>query len=323
MVAEFRAAGVRPVMITGDHEATARAVAEAVGIADEPDRPAIFARVRPDGKRSIVRELRSGGEVVAMTGDGVNDAPALRAADVGVSMGPRATEVARQAADIVLTADDLSTMAFGIAEGRRCYDNIRTFLHYALGGGLAEVIVMMAGVGLSFAVPLQAGQLLWTNLLTHGLPGVAMGNEPAAADVLTRPPRSPGLGLLDRSIALRVLALGLGIGVVTLGTGVWARHEGGPWQSVMFVTLTLAQLLAALALSRRGADGAANRLLLGAVALNLGLVYAAVGWAPLRTLLHTRPLSVVEWTVCLSAALLPAVIAKRQRDRLGRGPLSA
>ena len=187
-------------MITGDHPATAHSIAAEIGIADAD----VHARVRPEGKTTVIEELQRRGEVVAMTGDGVNDAPALRAADVGVALGRRGTEVAKQAADLVLVEDDLSAMAAAIAEGRRAYDNLVRFLVYALSGGLAEILVMLVGPLLGFAVPLQAGQILWINLLTHGVPGVALGNEPAAADVAQRPPRPPGRPLPDRTSTQRM-----------------------------------------------------------------------------------------------------------------------
>ena len=196
-------------MITGDHPRTAGGVAQAVGlwrpgmpivVGDDPldtSTSDVYARVRPRPEDSDRRRARRQGEVVAMTGDGVNDAPALHAADIGIAMGRRGTEVAKQAADLVLTSDDLSAMVAAIAEGRRAYDNLRRFLHYALSGGLAEVLIMLIGPVVGFALPLQAGQILWVNLLTHGVPGVAMGNEPAESDVLSRPPRPPRQSLVD------------------------------------------------------------------------------------------------------------------------------
>src|SRR6185503_6829352 len=137
---------------------------------------AVYARTRPHQKTAIVNGLRDRQAIVAMTGDGVNDAPALRAADLGVAMG-RGTEVAKQAADVVLTSDDLGSMVLGIGEGRRVADNIGRFLRYGLSGGVAEVLVMLLGPAIGITIPLQAGQILWVNLLTHGLPGVAMGTE--------------------------------------------------------------------------------------------------------------------------------------------------
>jgi Ca2+-transporting ATPase len=294
----FRTAGVRPIMITGDHQDTARAIAGAVHI--EPDD--VFARVHPEEKLAIVTGLQGQGEIVAMTGDGVNDAPALHGSDVGVSMGARATEVARQAADIVLTTDDLSALIPAIGEGRRAFDNLRRYLHYALGGGLAEVLIMVIGPLLGFAVPLQAGQILWVNLLTHGLPGVAIGNEPAADDVLRRPPRPPREPLLDRSTARRVAVLGAVIAASCLAVGEWGRYTDRPAQSLVFVTLTFAQLAAALLLRPRGTAVRANPMLPAAVALNVMLVILAVAWSPLRELLHTAPLTLTEFAVALLAA---------------------
>ena len=311
VVAAFRAAGVRPVMITGDHLGTALAIADAVGLPHED----VHARVLPDDKRAIVTALRDGGQVVAMTGDGVNDAPALRAADIGVAMGARATEVARQAAGIVLTRDDLGAMVSALREGRRMYDNLRRFLHYALSGGLAEIVVMLAGPAFGFAVPLQAGQLLWVNLLTHGLPGVAMGNEAAASDVLRRPPRPPAEQLLDRSTLRRVAVLGTTIALACLGAAAFARHTGHPWQSVVFLTLGLSQLAAALALRPCGAGRGTNRMLTGAVVLNVALAVLAVTWRPLRELLHTTTLDLPEMLACALAASVPAAAARLQAAR--------
>ena len=301
----FRTAGVRTIMITGDHRGTAEAIATQVGIETDD----VHARVGPEKKRDIVRALRDGGEVVAMTGDGVNDAPALRAADIGVSMGERATEVARQAASIVLTTDDLGAMVSAIREGRRMYGNLRRFLHYALSGGLAEIVVMLAGPPLGMPVPLQAGQLLWVNLLTHGLPGVAMGNEPAAGDVLRRPPRRPTEQLLDARTGRRVGVLGATIAGTCLAAGGWAHHAGHPWQSVVFMTLALSQLASAMTLRPRNSGVGTNRMLTAAVGLNVVLAVLAVSWQPLREPLHTHALSWAELAVCAVSAAVPAVVA--------------
>ncbi|HET8641598.1 MAG TPA: HAD-IC family P-type ATPase, partial [Pseudonocardiaceae bacterium] len=191
IAAAFAAAGIRLVLITGDHPATATAIGDQLGItadgadvvrgdalgpqgtamdADLADRARVFARIQPEQKLDIIAALQQRGHVVAMTGDGVNDAPALRVADIGVAMGG-GTEVARQAADLVLVDDNLATVADAVREGRRIYDNIRRFLRYALAGGLAELLVMLIGPVVGLAVPLLPAQILWVNLLTHGLPG--------------------------------------------------------------------------------------------------------------------------------------------------------
>jgi P-type Ca2+ transporter type 2C len=322
-IAAFRRAGVRPVMITGDHPSTAAAIADQVGIsttggvaigADWAGREScnVFARIRPDEKMSIVSGLQARNEVVAMTGDGVNDAPALRAADIGIAMGQRGTEVAKQAADIVLTTDDLSAMVPAIGEGRRVYDNLRRFLHYGLSGGVAEVLIMLFGPLAGFSLPLRSGQILWVNLLTHGLPGVAMGNEPAAADVLTRAPRPPREQLLDLVTARRVGVLGVVIAGAALLAGAYARHEGRPWQSTIFLALAFAQLAVALALRPRHRAGARNWMLDAAVAVNAVLAVLAVWWRPLRELLRTELLAPRDVLPCLIAAAVAALVARWQ-----------
>jgi Ca2+-transporting ATPase len=327
MIDAFAAAGVRPVMITGDHPATARAVGEALNLISPGDevqlgdtevgwkRASVYARVRPEQKTAIVREFQSEGEIVAMTGDGVNDAPALRAADIGIAMGNRGTEVAKRAADLVLTGDDLSAMIPAIAEGRRAYDNLRRFLHYALSGGIAEVIIMLAGPVFGFSLPLQAGQILWVNLLTHGLPGVAMGSEPAAANVLARPPRSPREQLLDAGMARRVGVLGVVIAAASLVAGGYARSEGRPWQSTIFIALAFAQLVVALALRPRQTAGQRNPLLLGSVILNVGLAVLAATWSPLQELLRTERLTAADYLPCIAAALVAGAVARLQVSR--------
>jgi P-type Ca2+ transporter type 2C len=195
------------------------------------------------------------------------------------------------------------------------YDNLRRFLHYALSGGLAEILVMVIGPALGMPIPLQAGQLLWVNLLTHGLPGVAMGNEPPAADVLRRPPRRPGEQLLDARTARRVAVLGTTIAAVCLAAGAYAHGTGHPWQSVVFMTLALSQLATALTLRPRGAARATNGMLTGAVVLNVALTELAVAWQPLRELLHTSPLTAQELAFCAAAAVIPAIVARLQTRR--------
>ncbi|GAA2607567.1 cation-translocating P-type ATPase [Paractinoplanes durhamensis] len=325
----FEASGVRLLMITGDHPATAAAIGSHLGILGPGDRVArgddgpltaadvagirVYARTQPDRKLDIVAALQQQGEVVAMTGDGVNDAPALRRADIGVAMGS-GTEVARQAADLVLVDDNLATVADAIGEGRRIYDNIRRFLRYALAGGIAELVVMLAGPLLGMPLALLPGQLLWINLLTHGVPGVALGAEPAEKGVLRRPPRSPQESVLGDGLLGSVLAGGVAVATVVLAAGVIADQAGRPWQSVMFVVLGLAQLGVALAVrARTTSGGERNPWLPAAVALSGLLQVAGVVTEPLRTLLGTEPLTALELLGCALIAVLPGVALRLLR----------
>jgi Ca2+-transporting ATPase len=329
-------------MITGDHPETAAAVAGQLGIwragdpvahgdqAGQPgpggpaDRPRpVYARVQPGQKLDIVAELQARGEVVAMTGDGVNDAPALRRADIGVAMGG-GTEVARQAADLILVDDNLATAAAAVAEGRRIYDNIRRFLRYGLSGGLAEILVMLVGPFAGLAVPLLPAQILWVNLLTHGLPGVALGAEPGEPDVMRRPPRSPTESILGAGLLRDVLVTGALIAAVVLGAGVTAYQLGLPWQSVVFVVLGLAQLGVALAVrAPRPQGGGGNPALLAAVALSAVLQVAGVLVPALRELLGTEWLTATQLLGCAAAAILPGLalaLGRRRRRRRHESP---
>jgi Ca2+-transporting ATPase len=317
-VAACQAAGITLVLITGDHPSTAQAVATELGIiaADGPvvdclgllarDDPRlrtarVFARATPEQKLDIIQARRQSGDVVAMTGDGVNDGPALHRADIGVAMGKRGTEVARQAADLVLADDDLATVVVAAQEGRRVYANIRRFLLYALSGGSAEILVMLTGPLFGLALPLLPAQILWINLITHGLPGVAMGSEPVDPAVMRRPPRPPAESVLGAGLWQRILRVGVAIAAVTLGVAVWAHATERPWQTMAFFALGAAQL--AVALGSRARPGTlANPMLLVAVAGALGLQFAGVYLPPLQRLLGTESLSLVDLLVTCAAA---------------------
>jgi P-type Ca2+ transporter type 2C len=315
-------AGIRVLLVTGDHPATAQRIATDLGVwragdrvvrgDDGPldhgdlDRVAVFARTRPEQKLDIVAGLQRQGHVVAMTGDGVNDAPALRRADIGVAMGAGGTEVARQAADLVLADDNLGTVVAAVHEGRRVYDNIRRFLRYALSGGVAELLVMLAGPLVGLAVPLLPAQILWINLLTHGLPGVALGAEPASPHAMRRPPRSPQESVLGAGLTKAVLGIGTVISLVALGGGVLAHRYGAPAQTMVFLILGLAQLGVALAVRaprHRGTPG--NPWLGWAVALSAVLLLGAVVLVPLRVLLGTAALTPPQLLVAVVVAALP------------------
>ncbi|WP_331769068.1 cation-translocating P-type ATPase (plasmid) [Embleya sp. NBC_00888] len=312
-----RAAGITPVMITGDHPATARAIALRLGIVGKRDvavltgadmsadstldltSARVFARTTPEQKLTIIQAWRSHGAVTAMNGDGVNDGPALRRADIGVAMGKRGTEVARQAADVVLADDEISTVVAAVEEGRRVYDNIRRFLLYALSGGVAEIAIMLFGPALGMPIPLVAGQILWINLLTHGLTGVALGAEPIDPGTMRRPPRPPQQNILGDGLWQRVVRLGAVVTAISLAVGTWADHTGRAWQTLLFLTLLGAQLGVVLGLRTRLFARANPFLPIAALAsAALGLAGVYLPW--LRELLGTETLP--------AADLIPALI---------------
>ena len=317
-IASCQAAGITPVLITGDHPATARAIAAEAGVlrpgddvvdcsdpaADLSDpRARVFARASPEQKLAIITARQADGDVVAMTGDGVNDGPALRRADIGVAMGSHGTEVARQAADLVLADDNLATVVTAAEEGRRVYDNIRRFLLYGLSGGSAEIAVMLTGPALGLALPLLPAQILWVNLLTHGLPGVALGGEPASPGSMNRPPRPPAEGVFGAGLWQRILRVGLVVAAVTLAVAVWGHATGRPWQSMAFFALGTTQL--AVALGSRARPGTlANPLLPLAVAAALALQLAGLYLPFLQELLHTQPLTLTDLAAVFALSTL-------------------
>jgi Ca2+-transporting ATPase len=338
VVARCRAAGIRTVLVTGDHPATAREIARQVGIlttgevvlgeavargdhVDRVEQIEVYARIRPEQKVDIVRAWQARGAVVAMTGDGVNDAPALRAADIGVAMGGRGTEVARQAADLVLTDDHLGTLVEAVAEGRRIHTNIRTFLRYGLAGGLAEVQVLLSAPLVGLAVPLTPAMILWINMVTHGLPGVAFGGEPLDPRVMHRPTPA-SRSVLDRALLRQIALAGIVMTVTCLVAAGWASRRGEDVQSSVFLTLGLGQLAVAWSLRAPRAQGHGRwheRGLEVAVLLAAGAQLAGVSVPALRDLLGTEAPSWSGLAVVAVLAVLPGAVVAVSRRRARGG----
>jgi Ca2+-transporting ATPase len=332
-IAECRAAGIVPVMITGDHPVTALAVARELGLTTDassvitgpqlerlptPDferRAAglrVYARVSPEQKLRIVTALQGRGECVAMTGDGVNDAPALRQADIGVAMGVTGTDVAKEASALVLQDDDFTTIVSAVAEGRRIYDNLRRFVRYQLTTNSAEVWTLFLAPFLGLPLPLLPVQILWINLVTDGLPGLALAVEPAERDAMRRPPRPVREGLFAHGLGAHVLWVSLLMAALTLAGQAWFMEAGAGqarWQTIVFTTLCFVQLGHVLAVrSERESlftQGLlSNRPLLGAVLLALALQLAIIYLPALNRLFRTEPLSLTDLAVTLAAAAL-------------------
>ena len=310
---EFRQAGIRPVVITGDDADTATAVARRVGLETRLGVD-LHARATPEDKLTVVESMQREGAIVAMTGDGVNDAPALRRADIGVAMGRRGTEVARQAADLVLADDDLHTLVVAVEEGRRAYDNVRRFLLFGLAGGIAEVAVMVLGPLFGMGLPLLPAQILWINLLTHGLPGVAMGAEPADPDVLHRSPRPPREPVLGAGLWQQVLLAASMTTLVTLTVGALLRHGGGEWRTSTFLTLGVVQFGVAAG-ARARLFTTRNPLLPASIAFSAALMVMAVYVPLLQDLLGTRAIPVARLGEIAALAVLGFVAVRLSRCR--------
>ncbi|HET6371637.1 MAG TPA: cation-translocating P-type ATPase, partial [Nitrospiria bacterium] len=343
-VATCKRAGVRPMMITGDHPLTARHVARELGIAEagrilvgpdldrlppeglsvEVERVPVYARVSPEHKLKIVQALQERGELVAMTGDGVNDAPALKKADIGVAMGIAGTDLSKEAADMVLQDDNFATIVAAVEEGRVIYDNIRKFIRYILTANSGELWVMLIAPFLGMPLPLLPLQILWINLVTDGLPALALVAEPPEGEVMRRPPIRPTESLFDVKMRKQVVWEGLLMGVVSLGIGygywLFSRPD---WQTLLFTTMTLSQMGLALAV-RSGRDSLfrigvlSNKPLLGAVALTFFLQLAVIYLPPLQRVFTTDSLNMLDLAVCLvvSSLLFWGVEATKWLGRL-------
>lgn len=330
-----KAAGVRPIMITGDHPLTALHIAKELGIADndevitgvelqkmDPEQlkerlqtVSVFARVSPEHKLNIVNALQELGEIVAMTGDGVNDAPALKKADIGVAMGITGTDVSKEAADMVLLDDNFATIVSAVKEGRRIYENIRKFVKYTMTSNFGEIIVMLVGPFVGLGLPLLPLQILWVNLVTDGLPGLALTQEPSEPDTMERPPRDPKENMFSRGLGTDVLWIGSLMGAVSLLVGLWAfyfDHEFA-WQTMIFTTLTLAQMGNALASRSEQqtlweAGIFSNPSLLGAVLLTFALQMAVVYLPFLQNIFKTTSLSLLEFAISFGASVLVLLV---------------
>ena len=354
-VSVCRAAGIRPVMITGDHPLTATAIAQQLGIAtddrvltgrdlDELDDVdfdtaardvSVFARVSPEHKLRIVKSLQTQHQVVAMTGDGVNDAPALKQADIGVAMGITGTDVTKEASDMVLRDDNFATIVSAVEEGRVIYDNLRRFVSFAVAGNLGKIIVMLgwpvpyllAGGDLDAAVALLPLQLLWLNLMTDGLLGLSMGVEPAEPSVMQRSPHQPGASLWADGLGRHTTVVGALIGVASLGVGFAYREAGhDQWQTMIFTTLAFMQVFQAFGTRSRTASirtigWKTNPLMLAIAGAVVGLQLVAL-YTPLNRFLDLDPLGIVDLAICVGlGVLLFAVLEAAKARTLKRAPV--
>jgi Ca2+-transporting ATPase len=341
-VAQCRSAGITPVMITGDHPATARAIARELGIlvgedgADgggrvlsgaelaRLDRAAfeavveqvrVYARVDPAQKIRIVQALQDKGEVVAMTGDGVNDAPALRAANIGVAMGKGGTDVAREAAHMVLLDDNFATIVHAVRQGRRLYDNIRKFIRYGVTTNSAEIWTIFLAPFFGLPIPLLPIHILWINLVTDGLPALALTAEPAEHGIMRRPPRPLQESIFAHGMWQHMLWVGLLMAALTLIIQAWAFHTGhAHWQTMVFTVLTLTQLVHVMAIrsekeSLFAVGMFSNRPMALAVLATFLLQLATIYVPALNPIFKTEPLDAGELAVCLviSGVVLLAV----------------
>ncbi|MFN8603130.1 MAG: cation-translocating P-type ATPase [Candidatus Binatia bacterium] len=345
-VALCRSAGIRVVMITGDHPATARAIATRLGIVDEGgrvvsgpelarlDRDAfaaqvesirVYARVAPEQKIQIVEALQKHGELVAMTGDGVNDAPALRQAEIGVAMGKGGTDVAREAAHMVLLDDNFASIVRAMREGRRIYDNIRKFIKFAFASNTGEIWTLFLAPFVGLPIPLLPIHILWVNLVTDGLPGLALTLEPAERDIMQRPPRPPRESIFAHGLWQHAVWVGLLLGGVTLATQAWALRTGlAHWQTMTFTVLTLSQMGHVLAVRSEHdsllTQGLLSNLpLLGAVVLTILLQCAVIYLPAAWPIFKTQPLTGGELALCFAASSIVFVGVEIEKWMVRRG----
>jgi len=347
-VAMCQSAGIHVVMITGDHAATARAIAERVGISSagaavitgkqlaelsKQDLEArvrdirVYARAAPDDKIRIVKALQQAGEYVAMTGDGVNDAPALRRADIGIAMGRVGTDVAREAAHMVLLDDNFATIVKSVREGRRIYDNIRRFVRYTLSTNSGEIWTLFLAPFLGLPLPLLPIHILWMNLVTDGLPGLALVAEPPEPGVMRRRPRPPSESIFAHGLWQHATWVGLLMAAIAISTQAWAIHVGDShWQSMTFTVLTLSQLAHVMAIrSERESlfrqSLWSNRPLLGAVVLTFCLQLATLYVPALAGVFRTAALSAFELIACVGLASIIFIAVEGEKWLIRRGYL--
>lgn len=339
-----RQAGIRPVMITGDHVLTAEAIGRELGIYQKGDCAVtgaeldkmsdkeletaaetctVFARVAPEHKVRIVQAFQKRGNVVAMTGDGVNDAPALKTADIGCAMGKSGTEVAKGASDLILTDDNFATIVEAVREGRGIYDNIRKAVHFLLSSNIGEILTIFVAMVLGWAAPLLPIQLLWVNLVTDSLPAIALGMEPAEENIMERPPRKNTGSLFGDGLGGRILLEGVMIGVLALlafGIGhVYFDQEDGyaVGRTMAFAVLSLSQLVHAFNMRGEGSLGklpfCSNKWLLMAFVVGVALQCVVIMMPPLAGVFQVVPLNGEQWLLTAALALAPLPLVELEK----------
>ncbi|WP_037464649.1 calcium-translocating P-type ATPase, SERCA-type [Shimazuella kribbensis] len=332
-----RRAGIRTVMITGDHQATAEAIAIQLGIKrpngltvtgrdiynmddrtflQEVEKIDVYARVSPEHKLKIVSALQQKGHVVAMTGDGVNDAPAIKAADIGIAMGKTGTDVSKEASSLILANDNFATIVSAIEEGRHIYDNIQKFISYLLASNVGEILVMFFAMLMGLPLPLIPIQILWVNLVTDGLPAMALGVDPAEEDTMSRAPRNGKESIFARRVGWKILTRGLLIGSCSLMAFWVTYHEGGQLelaQTVAFATLVFSQLIYVFDCRSMGTiferNPFTNWTLCLAVLISMFLLVVVIYYPPLQPIFHTVPLQMHEWVLIIVTSTLPVILA--------------
>jgi Ca2+-transporting ATPase len=326
-VSECKQAGIIPIMITGDHRLTAINIAKQLGIItseedlvmegsaletlsekqfeNSVEKVRVYARVNPEQKLKIVKALQAKGQFVAMTGDGVNDAPALKNADIGIAMGINGTEVAKEAAHMILLDDNFATIVIAVKHGRRIFDNILKFIKYTMTSNSGEIWVIFLAPFFGLPIPLLAVHILWINLVTDGLPGLALASEPSEADIMERPPRNPKQNIFAGRMALHILWVGFLMGAVTLGMQAWAIESGiSHWQTMAFTVLCFSQMGHVMAI-RSDRESLfkigilSNKPLLGALALTIALQMMLIYIPFFNSVFKTQPLTIYELTITL------------------------
>jgi Ca2+-transporting ATPase len=335
-VEKCRAAGIKPVMITGDHKITAIAIAESLGIKQENDRAltgmdveqlseealresvdsiSVYARVSPEHKVRIVKAFQENGKIVAMTGDGVNDAPALKLADIGVAMGITGTDVSKEAADVVLTDDNFATIVSAVEEGRRIYDNILKAIQFMLSTNIGEILVLFIAVMANWISPLLPIHILWINLVTDSLPALALSVDPAEENIMQRQPIDSRKGIMTKSFFWRMFLQGIMIAALTLGAYHIGLQTSVPAaQTMTFAVLALSQITIVFSI-RNGRRSAfkgmfSNKYLLGAVVIVVAMMLVVLEVPALHTLFHLTKLSSAQWGWVAGLSLAPLLITE-------------
>jgi Ca2+-transporting ATPase len=329
-VLECKTAGVRPVMITGDYLLTAKNIAQRLGILESEDdlvvtgselgamssktfekkveHIRVYARVSPEQKLDIVKALQGKGHFVAMTGDGVNDAPSLKRADIGVAMGITGTDVSKEASDMILLDDNFATIVKAVKQGRRIFDNIRKFIKYIMTGNSGEIWTLVLAPFFGLPIPLLPIHILWINLVSDGLPSIALAAEPPEKGIMKRPPRPAGESVFAGGLGRHIIWVGLLMGIVCIATQAIAIRMGDAhWQTMVFTVLSFSQMGHVLAirsetqsLFRQGL--LSNLPLLGAVALTFVLQLATIYIPALNPIFKTAPLTLYELLAVLAAS---------------------